>query len=237
STSPSSQKYTIPYGQLLTRQFGGRSLVKTSCPTSDVFHLECITERLEHQSSNSLEQRECLCNHPALPLIRLDGMQLPEDVSAYCETRMFQVCRTGDLQALTELLGEDETLANRTYHSVLTGHPEYPLSVTIKHDHTDCARMLIDRGADVAADHQGETPLHLAAKQGNTEIVKTLLAAEGINVNEKDDDSQTALHYAACMGHAEIIEALLADNGIAINGEDNYGRTQESSHSMPETAG
>ncbi|WP_257297005.1 hypothetical protein [Endozoicomonas sp. YOMI1] len=52
-------------------QVGGRSLVKTSCPASDVFHLKCITEWLdsEQESVRSLNQRQCACRQPALPLI------------------------------------------------------------------------------------------------------------------------------------------------------------------------
>ena len=99
-------------------QFGGRSLVEASCPVPHVFHLECITEWLEseQQLAISLDKRQCICWQPALPLIRMYDMRLFEDESAYCETRIFNACRTGNQRELRKLLREDGTLANRTYH-------------------------------------------------------------------------------------------------------------------------
>ena len=80
-------------------QHGGRSLVKPSCDTREVFHLECITEWLEsaQQSARTLDQRQCICRQPALPLIRMDGKKLLDDESPYCETQIFNYCRTGNL--------------------------------------------------------------------------------------------------------------------------------------------
>ncbi|MBO9497170.1 hypothetical protein J7438_24230, partial [Thalassotalea sp. G20_0] len=53
-------------------QFGGHSLVETSCkPQGHVFHLGCITRHLDEQSETSLDQRLCSeCEQTALPLIR-----------------------------------------------------------------------------------------------------------------------------------------------------------------------
>lgn len=144
------------YGQL-----GGRSLVKTSCDALEVFHLECITRWLnsEQQSARTLDQRECVCRQPALPLIRIDGMRLLVDESPYCETQIFHYCRTGNLPELRALLRQDETLANRAYHSVTTGHPEHLLAVALKNEHTDLVRLLIDYHADVnAVEYNGEPP-------------------------------------------------------------------------------
>ena len=143
-------------------QFGGRSLVKTSCDAPHVFHLECITEWLnsEQQSAKALDQRQCcVCRQPALPFIRMDGMKPLVDESPYCETQIFNYCRTGNLRELWVFLRLDETLANRTYHSVTTGHPEHLLAVALKYEQTDVVRLLIDYHADVnAVEHNGEPP-------------------------------------------------------------------------------
>ena len=123
------------YGQL-----GGRSLVKTSCDARHVFHLECITDWLnsEQQSAKALDQRQCAyCKQPALPLIRIDGMELLDDEFPYCETQIFNYCRTGNLPELRALLRQDETLANRLYYSVTTGHPEHLLAVALENGHTN----------------------------------------------------------------------------------------------------
>ena len=66
---------------IIRGQLGGRSLVETSCPASHVFHLECITRWLDEQIERGLDQRECVCGGPALPLIRMDGIKLLDDES------------------------------------------------------------------------------------------------------------------------------------------------------------
>ncbi|WP_257294567.1 hypothetical protein [Endozoicomonas sp. YOMI1] len=131
-------------------QPGGHSLVKTSCPASQVFHLECITRWLdsEQQKVRRLDQRQCSeCMEPALPLIRLGGKSVLDDESPYCESLMLNACRTGNLKTLKMLLAEDETLANRTYRSALTGHPEHPLAVAINYGFTACEKLLVESGA------------------------------------------------------------------------------------------
>ncbi|WP_257266391.1 ankyrin repeat domain-containing protein [Endozoicomonas sp. ONNA2] len=153
-------------------QLGGRSLVKSSCDAREVFHLECITEWLEsvQQSARTLDQRQCICKQPALPLIRIDGRKLLDDEFRYCGTQIYDYCRTGNLPELRTLLRQDEALANRTYHSVTSGHPEHLLAVALKNEHTDLVRLLIDYHADVnAVEHNGETILHIAARAGRTE--------------------------------------------------------------------
>uniref|UniRef100_UPI0021487CA0 ankyrin repeat domain-containing protein n=1 Tax=Endozoicomonas sp. ONNA2 TaxID=2828741 RepID=UPI0021487CA0 len=166
-------------------QFGGHPLVVTSCqPKPHVFHLGCITRHLDGQSETSLDQRRCSeCNKPPLPLIRKDGGSVDDDQSDYCESWMLNVCRTGNLSKLNWHLDKDQTLANQPYRSALTGHPEYLLAVALKHQHTDLARTLIHHGADVnAADHQGKTPLYIAARLRRTGDFNILIKA-GADIN------------------------------------------------------
>ena len=74
-------------------QFGGRSLVKTSCSKSHQLHLRCIIEQLLKQSV-PLDQRYCCdSDQPALPLLR-DSQLLVQNA-----------CQKGDLEAL-ELVGQ-----------------------------------------------------------------------------------------------------------------------------------
>ena len=68
----------------------------------------------------------------------------------------------------------------------------------------------LDAGADVnARKERGDTPLHLAARQGTAEVVQLLIAA-GADVNARDEYGYTPLHSAAYNGTAETIEALIA---------------------------
>lgn len=54
----------------------------------------------------------------------------------------------------------------------------------------------------------GETPLILAAREGNNEFT-TLLVEHGADVNLADNLQRTALYYASERGYNEITEMLL----------------------------
>ena len=69
---------------------------------------------------------------------------------------------------------------------------------------------LIASGADVDAQgRQGDTALHWAAFNGNSEIVRALIDA-GANVNDPLANGNTPLHLAAFKGHAAVVERLLS---------------------------
>ena len=59
---------------------------------------------------------------------------------------------------------------------------------------------------------------HPAAGEGHTEVVRALLAADGIDANSTcTDDGSTALIYAPQEGYAEVVRTLLAVDGIDAN--------------------
>ena len=89
---------------------------------------------------------------------------------------------------------------------------------------------LIDAGAkvnDVLQTHDpfssqiGNTPLHLAARDGNDQIVK-LLIAKGADVNAQNERGVTPLHLA--IGH-ETAAQILLDAGARTDLADGRGRT------------
>lgn len=66
--------------------------------------------------------------------------------------------------------------------------------------------------------------LYAAAEEGNTEVIKNLLQAGGVDLNAGDPKTgSTPLHRAAARGHAPAIRALL-DGGADIEAEDARGR-------------
>ncbi|CAH1406083.1 unnamed protein product [Nezara viridula] len=82
---------------------------------------------------------------------------------------------------------------------------------------------LLKRGAKVAPDSSGRTPLHLAAAGGHTEIVDTLV--NSTNVNATDAVGRTALQIAATGGHVDVVKVLLK-HGANVNSHDNlHGNT------------
>src|SRR5437763_940845 len=84
----------------------------------------------------------------------------------------------------------------------------------------EVTRLLLERGADIQPrDRWGRTPLMVAAKAGNKEMVELLLGWEA-DVNARDQRGYTALMYAAWKGHADIVRVLI-DRGADVRSVDN----------------
>lgn len=77
-------------------------------------------------------------------------------------------------------------------------------------------RRLIKKGADINfISENGETPLYIAARQGDVKIVGWLLKRGAKNNVSKDI---TPLHIAAIFGYFEVVELLIkGDNDINLN--------------------
>ena len=85
-------------------------------------------------------------------------------------------------------------------------------------------QAMIDAGADVnTKDSFGGTPLHLAAKEGQAEVIPVLVKA-GADVNAKTDEGGTPFHLAAQEGHAEVIPVLVKA-GADVNAKTSNGNT------------
>jgi hypothetical protein len=67
--------------------------------------------------------------------------------------------------------------------------------------------------------------LCLAARIGYLELVKILVAKEGIDVDSKERDSRTPLSWAAGSGHSDVVELLLENEDIDIDSKDKDRRT------------
>jgi ankyrin repeat protein len=95
-------------------------------------------------------------------------------------------------------------------------------------------RVLLWAGADVTLEGVGwveETvgappsipppqkfPLGAAARKGHADVVKLLLAQEGVDVNQgTSDKGRTALYSACYAGHTEVVEMLLACEAVDVN--------------------
>ena len=74
-------------------------------------------------------------------------------------------------------------------------------------------------------DRDGNTPLHLAAKNGRQRVVEFLLRGGADLLDELNEHNQTPLHLAAKLGRHEIVAHLLRQGGIKINLQDDGGNT------------
>ena len=72
-------------------------------------------------------------------------------------------------------------------------------------------------------DDQQQTPLHIAATEGNFAVVKTLLRKRA-NVNQEDSKQWTPLHCAASGNHYDICDLLIQNraNVNAVTADDSW---------------
>ena len=141
--------------------------------------------------------------------------------------------RLGSFAMAKDILARDPASAKITD---LTGGT--PLHRLYGHssENFEIARLLVAAGADVnAKDMHGETPLHLAASQGASDIVELLLA-HGSDPNARTNEIKYAPHHSGstplhCVFGAlnatdevRVID-LLAQHGADVNARDAGGDT------------
>lgn len=91
-------------------------------------------------------------------------------------------------------------------------------------EHVECARVLVEGGADIhAKNHKGESVFMGAAQNGYLELIDKIIA-EGEDVNEQSDSGTTPLMEASYYGQPEAAKKLL-QNGANPNLQDNWGFT------------
>ncbi|KAI9142486.1 Glycerophosphoryl diester phosphodiesterase family-domain-containing protein [Paraphysoderma sedebokerense] len=99
------------------------------------------------------------------------------------------------------------------------GHAHTPLAVAAKLGHTEIAAFLLSRGANInITDPDGETPLHLACRNGYVNCVDLLLKHDGIKIDVAEEwYGFTPLILAAIEGHSSCVESLVeADADINV---------------------
>ncbi|MGI2030355.1 ankyrin repeat domain-containing protein, partial [Endozoicomonas acroporae] len=71
----------------------------------------------------------------------------------------------------------------------------------------------------------GQTALHFAAREDQTETIQALLNFDRSLAKKKDNNGRTALHEAALKGHTEAIRTLLAFDRSLAKKKSNFGHT------------
>jgi ankyrin repeat protein len=101
-----------------------------------------------------------------------------------------------------------------------------PLIAAAMNGHADMVALLAAQNINVdqlSGLQYKENALHLAARNGYTEVIEELLKA-GADVNALEGTNSTALMYAAYNGHLETVELLLKE-GAELNVRDEGGYT------------
>lgn len=76
----------------------------------------------------------------------------------------------------------------------------------------------------IASDSDGDTPLHMAAGCGRTDIV-SLLLQKSANINARNVKSETPLHAAILGGHNSTVKSLLSRSVVDITAKDTRRRS------------
>ena len=120
---------------------------------------------------------------------------------------VFESAAFGDVDRLTELLGDEPSLV-----SSYSGDGFTALHFAAFFGRYEAAVMLIERGAEVDAFGRGwmtGTAMHSAVSRLQSDVVRILLDA-GANPNVRQSAGWTPLHAAAMNGDLTSVELLLA---------------------------
>jgi FOG: Ankyrin repeat len=82
-----------------------------------------------------------------------------------------------------------------------------PLGLAVTRNYLDIVAILINEGVDVNADSDGTTVLHIASRNGDSNMVKALIAA-GAKTDARNYFGQTALDIASTYSFPEIVQIL-----------------------------
>jgi ankyrin repeat protein len=140
----------------------------------------------------------------------------PNTVNVNAEPAIFDAWDHGALKVLESLIRHPNTKLN-----VKNSHGESLLMLVCLKGNLKFSQLLIERQADI--NHPGWTPLHYAATNGNTKIVKMLLD-ESAYIDAESPNGTTPLMMAARYGSPEAVQ-LLINEGADIHLKNQLGLT------------
>lgn len=88
-----------------------------------------------------------------------------------------------------------------------TYYSSNPLCVAISKGDSETAKKIIEYGGDVNQTYNGLTPLMIASRYNNVELINILIA-KGASIDKKDEKGNTALRHAELSNAKEAVEAL-----------------------------
>ncbi len=161
------------------------------------------------------------------------------------DTPAMIACMCGNAKSLKLLIDAKADLNLRSNH----GFTALMKACTLdsKEAALECAKLIIDAGADLTVSTSNNTALDIARKLGNFEVVNLIknklgenlyepaksgdfkkvahLIDNGANTNFQKPDGSTALHIAAFNGHLNIVDGLLSPGNANPNLARTDGRT------------
>ncbi|XP_071098541.1 ankyrin-1-like [Haliotis cracherodii] len=117
---------------------------------------------------------------------------------------MFGCCEFGNSNGASYLLSSNQN----NLSNVRNKGDETFLIAAARNRHTDVCRVVLTYQSIDWRNLHGDSAMHLAAEQGNTELIK-LLIDRVKDVDQNNDKMETALHKALLGGHLETSKELL----------------------------
>merc|ERR1711953_989481 len=159
----------------------------------------------------------------AKELLKKETKETIDQVDFYGYTALHAACEAGHADLIVPLLEAGADINRATYDATFTS-----LHHALAKAKWDCARILIEKGADLDVLNEGGcfgSSLHYAVYQGNEEFVKLILS-KGADLNSADEESLTPLHMAARDGQGEIA-LMLVKAGANLHATNQEGKTPE----------
>ena len=185
--------------------------------------------RLSADKAKESEEKvfaDCMANRGYVYMYPLDAEQLHNDID-------FEITKERDERIVAERKAEEERIAaeKKRQEEEKRARQQKVLNTALvaelnRGKYVDFAEInrLINEGADInTKSKKGFTPLHYAAKEGETEFANTLIKA-GADIDAKTNKGWTALHLSAGQGQIEIALALIKA-GAGVNAKSNNGET------------
>jgi cytohesin len=154
-------------------------------------------------------------------LLKKETKETIDQVDFYGYTALHAAAEKGRPEMIPLILAAGADINRATYDATFTS-----LHHAMAQKHWDCAKILIDKGADLNLCNESGcfgTSLHYAVMQDSIEFVN-LCISKGADVNAISGQGMSPLHTAALMDLAEIA-AVLIKGGAEVNEQDWDGLT------------
>ena len=109
---------------------------------------------------------------------------------------------------------------------------ETPLLLAAKEKKWEIVDILLSEGCSpTAVDAEGNTILHVAAKNGNSDLVTSLLSEYRVYSEPRNNSGHTPLYYASTNRHSRIVAELVKHNCNPATVDEDYKILEQISHS------
>jgi hypothetical protein len=173
---------------------------------------EAIVDELTNQLQHALSQHEY---DIAGSLLRAGASH--HHINSDGQTMLHRLAESNDAIGLALLL---QYSANVKVSDVFG---RQPIHIALEHEYCNIIKLLIVHGAECGTNSNGDTALHIAAKQRHFDLARYLLE-HGFNINATNNSGDTALHLALEHADPSFAQALIAW-GADVHQADGWSRT------------